>query len=295
MDEGDWGVLVAGLTGITVVTVTRRRAEMLRRAMASVDRQDYSGVIEHLIVVDDDRQTINSLAGWESRMQRPVTIEAQGPVASRQEGSRAFVYPHLARLLNVGISLARFPWIAFLDDDNEFEADHVSSLVALAQETGARAVHSGRAFVWPDGTPYLERHLPSAATLEEGQRLYELLCRRGVWVRDTNIVLDRVDSGVGSDALNSTVMDDGDPVFLVDQNLWLVQRDLLLDVPVPDDFTSAEIDQNTCPDDKMLAALIAAGVEIYSTGRPTVRYTVGGNGISNGGHVQRTGSASLDC
>lgn len=170
---------MAGLTGITVVTVTRRRAEMLRRAMASVDRQDYSGVIEHLIVVDDDRQTINSLAGWESRMQRPVTIEAQGPVSSRQEGSRAFVYPHLARLLNVGISLARFPWIAFLDDDNEFEADHVSSLVALAQETGARAVHSGRAFVWPDGTPYLERHLPSAATLEEGQRLYELLCRRG--------------------------------------------------------------------------------------------------------------------
>lgn len=264
---------------------------MLRRAMASVDRQDYDGVVEHLIVVDDDRQTLQSLVRWESRVQRPVTIEAQGAVPARREGARAFVYPHLARLLNVGISRASFPWVAFLDDDNEFEPDHVSSLVALAHETGAWAVHSGRAFVWPDGTPYLERHLPSAATLEEGQRLYELLCRRGVWVRDTNIVLDRVDSGVGSDALNSTVMDDGDPVFLVDQNLWLVQRDLLLDVPVPEDFTPAEIDQNTCPDDKMLAALTAAGVEIHSTGRPTVRYTVGGNGISNGGHVRRSSSA----
>ena len=279
------------LTGVTVVTVTRGRAEMLRRAMASVDRQDYDGVVEHLIVVDDDRQTLQSLVRWESRVQRPVTIEAQGAVPARREGARAFVYPHLARLLNVGISRASFPWVAFLDDDNEFEPDHVSSLVALAHETGARAVHSGRAFVWPDGTPYLERYLPSAATLEEGQRLYELLCRRGVWVRDTNIVLDRVDSGVGFDALNSTVMDDGDPVFLVDQNLWLVQRDLLLDVPVPEDFTPAEIDQNTCPDDKMLAALTAAGVEIHSTGRPTVRYTVGGNGISNGGHVRRSSSA----
>ena len=279
------------MTGVTVVTVTRGRAELLRRAMASVDRQDYDGVVEHLIVVDDDRQTLQSLVRWESRVQRPVTIEAQGAVPARREGARAFVYPHLARLLNVGISRASFPWVAFLDDDNEFEPDHVSSLVALAHETGARAVHSGRAFVWPDGTPYLERYLPSAATLEEGQRLYELLCRRGVWVRDTNIVLDRVDSGVGSDALNSTVMDDGDPVFLVDQNLWLVQRDLLLDVPVPEDFTPAEIDQNTCPDDKMLAALTAAGVEIHSTGRPTVRYTVGGNGISNGGHVRRSSSA----
>lgn len=105
-------------------------------------------------------------------------------------------------------------------------------------------------------------------------------------MRDTNIVLDRVDGGAGADASNSTVMDDDDPVFLVDQNLWLVRRDLLLAVPVPEDFSAMDIAENTCPDDKMLAALIAAGVEIRSTGRPTVRYTVGGGGISNGAHLR---------
>jgi len=274
------------MTAVTVITVTRGRPDLLVRAMASVAHQDHDGVVEHLVVVDDDPGTLAALALREPVPRRPVRVEARGPVASRQEGARSFVYPHLARLLNVGISSARSPWVAFLDDDNEFEPDHISSLLALARKLGSPAVHSARAFVWPDGTPYLERHLPSAPTREEGERLYEVLCRRGVWVRDTNIVLDRVDGGAGADASNSTVMDDDDPVFLVDQNLWLVRRELLLAVPVPEDFSAMDIAENTCPDDKMLAALIAAGMEIRSTGRPTVRYTVGGGGISNGAHLR---------
>ncbi len=273
------------MTGITVITVTRGRPDQLMRAMASVACQDYAGVVEHLVVVDDDARTIASLTGHERSTLRPLRVEPRGAIAARREGDRSFVYPHLARLLNVGIHLARYPWVAFLDDDNEFEPDHLSSLADLARETGSLAVHSGRQFVWPDGSPYLERHLPSASTREEGERLYELLCRRGVWVRGTNIVLDRVDRGSMASAPNSTVMGAIDPVFLVDQNLWLISRALLIDVPVPEVFSATDIAENTCPDDKMLAALTVAGVKIRSSGRSTVKYTVGGKGISNGDHV----------
>ena len=38
------------MTGVTVVTVTRGRAEMLRRAMASVDRQVKSRFVENKLV-----------------------------------------------------------------------------------------------------------------------------------------------------------------------------------------------------------------------------------------------------
>lgn len=281
------------MTGITVITVTRGRPDQLMRAMASVACQDYVGVVEHVVIVDDDARTVVALTGHERSTLRPLRVETRGSVAARREGDRSFVYPHLARLLNVGIVLARYPWVAFLDDDNEFESDHLSSLAALVRETGSLAVHSGRQFVWPDGSPYLERHLPSASTREEGERLYELLCRRGVWVRGTNIVLDRVDDGPMTAAANSTVMGSIDPVFLVDQNLWLISRALLIDVPVPEVFSATDIAENTCPDDKMLAALTAAGVKIRSSGRSTVKYTVGGKGISNGDHVSNPSGSRL--
>ncbi|MFZ1489696.1 MAG: glycosyltransferase [Ilumatobacteraceae bacterium] len=271
---------------ITVVTVTRERPGQLANAIESVVSQDYPGTVEHVVVVDDDPETVAAFTGSEHPAHRPLRVHVSGPAHGRGAG-RAFTYPHLARLLNVGISKARSPWIAFLDDDNAFEPNHLRSLIELAESSGGDAVHSGRSLVWPDGSPYLEPQLPSAPTPEEGARLYQLLCRRGVCVPGTNVLLDRVDEGVPADAVNSTVMSDHDPLFLVDQNVWLIARELLVQVSVPELFSEQDIAENTCPDDKLLSALVAAGVVIRTTGLPTVRYTVGGGGISNGAYVLR--------
>ncbi|MGD9795697.1 MAG: glycosyltransferase, partial [Acidimicrobiia bacterium] len=254
----------------------------LRCAIRSVVEQDFEGSIEHLVVVDDDEVTVSSLAGTIRPRRRPLRVLSQGPCRGRRDGDREFVYPHLARLLNVGVAAAQSKWVAFLDDDNTFEPSHLRSLISLADECGVRAVHSGRQFVWPNGEAFLEPFLPSASSIQEGRRLYEILCERGVWIRGTNIVLDRVDERATDIAPNSTVMSSDDPVFLVDQNLWLIERNLLLEHPIPDRFSAEEIADNTCPDDKMLGALVSAGVKIVSSGRATVRYTVGGGGISNG-------------
>jgi hypothetical protein len=71
-------------------------------------------------------------------------------------------------------------------------------------------------------------------------------------------------------------MQSADPVFLVDQNLWLVRRDLLLENPIPEEWSEEDIEANTCPDDRMLEVLVRAKVPITSSGLPTVRYYVGG-------------------
>jgi hypothetical protein len=42
-----------------------------------------------------------------------------------------------------------------------------------------------------------------------------------------------------------------DPVALVDQSVWLVRRELLLRLPIPETFTEAEHLANTTPDDKL--------------------------------------------
>jgi glycosyltransferase involved in cell wall biosynthesis len=263
---------------ITVVTLTRERPRLLERALASVAAQDHPGEVEHLVVVDDDPRTHELLTGRAGTERRPLRVHLEPrPPAERgaQGDDRATQYPRCARLLNRGVQLARSPWIAFLDDDNAYEPEHLRLLAACARETGAPAVHSGRQILWPDGSPYLEERFPHATTPEEGERIHELLCRRGAWVRGTNLLLDRVDPEQTT-FNNSTVMGEGDPLFLVDQNVWLVRRELLLRHPVPESFSAAEIAANTCPDDKLLERFVRAGVAIATNGRPTVRYFLGG-------------------
>jgi hypothetical protein len=75
-------------------------------------------------------------------------------------------------------------------------------------------------------------------------------------------------------------MGDDDPIFLVDQNLWLISKEILTSFPIPEIFSAIEIANNTCPDDKMLEHLMDNGVEIRSNELPTVRYYLGG--ISTG-------------
>jgi glycosyltransferase involved in cell wall biosynthesis len=255
---------------------------MVRRAIASVRAQDYPGAIEHLVIIDDDAETLARLRCERSTPKRSLTLHLEPRPASERgprTNDRASVYPRLARLLNLGVRLARSPWVAFLDDDNEYESEHLRSLTDCARRTGSPAVHSARQMLWPDGSPYLEELFPGAASPEEGTRIYELMCERGVWVRGTNVLQDRVDAEQ-STFHNSTVMNAADPVFMVDQNVWLIRRELLVTCPIPEDFSTKDIVTNTCADDKMLDALVRSGTKIVATRRPTVRYFLGG--ISNG-------------
>jgi glycosyltransferase involved in cell wall biosynthesis len=267
---------------IGVVTLTRRRPDLLRRAMASVYAQDYAGEIEHVIVVDDDAASV--LVVRDSPVRRGLRLRAhlvRRPPAERDEppGDRRRVYPRLSRLFNAGVRVSSATWVAFLDDDNEYEPDHLSSLVACAVANGANAVHSGRTMLWPDGSPYRREVWHTVADPEEGARIFQLMCDRGVWVRGTNTLLDRADPVRTTSLRPSSVVRDDDPVLLVDQSVWLIRRELLLRVPIPETFTDQEHTMNTAPDDKLLAVLLDAGVPIFSTRRPTVRYYLGG--VSN--------------
>lgn len=268
---------------VTVLTLTRQRPRELARAVVSVRGQDHAGKVEHLIIIDDDpaseetlRQLGPSEPGRTLRWHLQSRPKMDAPTALR---GRDAVYPRLARLLNWGVAHANSEWIAFLDDDNEYEPDHLSSLMECARIHSCHAVHSARQMLTREGKPYLDPFFPGAPNAEEGSRIFELMCQRGVWIRGTNILQDRVDA-VRSCFRNSTVMNGDDAVFLVDQNLWLIQRVLLQRFPIPEAFTEAEIMANTCPDDKLLEVLVRNGVKILSSGRPTVRYYLGG--ISNG-------------
>ncbi|HCU50168.1 MAG TPA: hypothetical protein DGG94_10275, partial [Micromonosporaceae bacterium] len=194
-------------------------------------------------------------------------------------GDRRLVYPRLSRLFNTGARASSATWIAFLDDDNEFEPHHLSSLMACAEANGARAVHSGRTMLCSDGSPYRREIWHTVSDPVEGARIFQLMCDRGVWIRGTNTLLDRADPVRGSSLRPSSVIQADDPVLLVDQSVWLIRRDLLLELPIPETFSDEDYAMNAAPDDKLLQVLLDANVPIFSTGQPTLRYYLGG--VSN--------------
>lgn len=267
---------------ITVVTLTRRRRELLRRAIASVSSQDYPGCIDHLIIIDDCAETFEDLRGIKSSSRRRLIPHFESRTREEIPDGPArldLVYPRIARLLNIGIRIADSRWIAFLDDDNEYEPNHLSSLVDCAVRNNCSAVHSFRKIFYADGSPYLDSYFPWARDQEEGRRIYELMCSRGVWVRNSNILKDRAGPGGLMPFRNSTIISARDPVFLVDTSVWLLERSLLMKYPVPEAFSEEDLRNNTAPDDKLLELLLENEVRIVATGFPTLRYYLGG--ISN--------------
>ena len=117
---------------VTTVVPTYRRPESLLRAVQTALAQE---VEEHVVIVVDDG------AGLPELPDDPRLVA----VSLSQNSGRA------GQVRNVGIALARSPFLAFLDDDNEWHPHHLS--VALeALEGDAELVYTGMERVHPDGT-----------------------------------------------------------------------------------------------------------------------------------------------
>ncbi len=273
--------------GVTVITLTRGDTRLLARCSTSVRDQDFTGAIEHLVIGDGVRPDPGEFAGWYRtgsagpnrrirvhRAERPPTERSPGPERA------ADIYPRLGRMWNWGVRNASHPWICFLDDDNAFADQHISSLFATAALRRAEAVHSSRLILNPDGSPYLTEVFPWCQDEEQGKRIFAELRDRGVWPAGGNVLHDRADP-IEPDAAvrNSTIMAADDPLVMVDMSAWLLHRDLLLRLPLPEEFTHQDVVLNNAPDGLMLEAFLRSGVAVHSTGLPTLRYYLGG--ISN--------------
>jgi glycosyltransferase involved in cell wall biosynthesis len=117
---------------VTTVIPTYRRPETLLRALHTALAQD---VDDHVVIVVDDGAGLPELPDD----QRLVAVSLS------QNTGRA------GQVRNVGVALARSPFLAFLDDDNEWHPHHLS--VALeALEGDADLVYTALERVHPDGT-----------------------------------------------------------------------------------------------------------------------------------------------
>lgn len=244
---------------ITVVTVTRARPHLLTRAMQSVRDQYYAGEMEHLIMVDDCDATYTFL-----RQRSPLPGNVRSVVVSRSVTDVSGP-GRSSRLRNLAVRISNARWIAFLDDDNEWTREHLISLLSCARRTGHRAVHSQMVILNPDGSPYLEQRSPWSRDPTSGRIEYARMLAAEVVTIGSGVRRDRLDPPGTPD-----------PVVSVDTNEWLLARDLLLELPFRDEFNAADEAALIGEDDKFAVDLRARGIPVSCTGKPTLRYYLGG-------------------
>jgi glycosyltransferase involved in cell wall biosynthesis len=133
---------------VTIIS-TYRRPDSLVRAVHSALAQT---VEDHVVLVVDDGGGLPPLP--QDRRLFAVSLSSNTATAGV--------------VRNVGISLSRSTYLAFLDDDNEWRPDHLEvALEALGR--GADLVYTGMERVHPDGTrlDVLSRPFHRDALLEE--------------------------------------------------------------------------------------------------------------------------------
>lgn len=246
--------------GVTVVTVTRRRPELLARCIKSVESQDYRGTLKHLIVVDDCRETAAFLAGLNGNVQGRLRWVRAKRLRSESSGP-----PRLAKLRNLAARLVDTAWTAFLDDDNEYEPHHITSLAECAAATGCPAVHSYRQLLYFEGGPFLEPQWPWCRAPVAARREYRDLVAKGVIEAASNIVRDHVD-----------LSRPGSELMMVDTSEWLVRTQVLRRVRIPSRFSYQDWLRNRAEDNKLVEALVAAGIRIGCSKQASLKYYLGG-------------------
>lgn len=243
---------------VSVITATRGRPTLLRRALRSVSEQCCHHVLEHKVIVDDCPDTWAVVHDIASRATHAVT-----PIYTpRPPGERTGPRRH-AVLRDIGIGQAHAPWIAFLDDDNMWRPDHLHSLLAAAFRHQARAAHSWCQLINRDGTPYLDERVPWDPSHERGRQRYLQLLKEGVVRRRSNVYRDRADPEVGG-------------LRTVDGGEWLLDRKLAADIGFTHPGWQYDMAGAIGDDDLFLEAIMKHEVRIVSTYKPTLIYQLGG-------------------
>jgi glycosyltransferase involved in cell wall biosynthesis len=251
------------LPDVTVVTLTRERPRLLRRAIASVAAQRCDAVVRHQVIIDDCTDTLQML---ELATDLPPGVSWTA-VRRRIEDEPKIL--RISRLRNLGVRLARSEWIAFLDDDNEWTVEHLATLLECASRDNVRAAHSYMQMLWPDGSPYLDSRKPWCHDEASGRAKYREWIERGIFESGSNIARDRMDP-----------LGHPNPARTVDIGEWLLKRELLLAIPFAEEYTDLERKEFLGEDDKLMAGLLEADERISCSGMATLRYYLGG--FSNG-------------
>lgn len=255
------------LPEVTVIMLTDGVRPFRDEAAQSVFQQDYRGRVRLLLMGDND----SGLETWRQGLAPPPNMAVQScTLTAADDVLGSAPVERVARIRSLAVALAESPFIAFVDDDNHWDPNHLSSLVDTALRTGVQAVHSWRRFCGPDGAEQAPESFPWLPADHDGApRLFELYRDAGVFRAGDPVVRDAV----------TLPSEDGD-LGMVDMGEWLFRREVLAEIRFSTDYDEDERALMVGEDDKLLCAMRERAITTACTQLPTLRYRLGG--FSNG-------------
>lgn len=239
---------------IDVITLTVGGRTSLDEAVASVAAQDVDAEVR-LTVWVEGAGTVDLPPG--SEWVQVIRLD-RGDARGLDQADR------IATARDLAVRNSTGDYIAFLDDDNAWAPDHLSSLLA-SLGPGILAAHSWRTLTSADGTPTVVDRFPWLPPGEESRRRFEDLARAGVMTPDEAVVRDSAD----------VVLPDGGK-GMVDMGEWIFDRRLLAQLYFHRPRTAEEIAGRLGEDDILLEQIVRLGIPTACSRRPTLHYRLGG-------------------
>lgn len=243
--------------GITVITVTHNRFDLLQKAVASVSEQRIDLPIEHLIIGDECPALENAEA------QLVQCFSGIRVVNTRRAGSVATVSMRLAALRNRALAMVETEYVAYLDDDNTYKPDHLASLLQIIEHQDCHAAHSYRVIIEPDGTLFQGDYFPWVKEPMQSQSFLETMIGFGVLARDSSVMRD-------------TIALPGGWSGTVDTSEWLIRTEVNRQYPWCENVSPEDEAIGITEDGAWLRQLVAAGLRIGCSEQATLLYRLGG-------------------
>ena len=245
---------------LTTIVVTRARGALLNRALRSLEAQK-SVRIELVVVVDDCPLTCRFLETLHVPMGAVQSVQwtnVERDVCVRSGPKR------LATLRNRGLEMVATRWCTYLDDDNELEPQHLSTLLECVMRSGSSAAHSWRSLWTRDVRPfYLRDRHPWCRDPELAKRLFAQYRDAGIYQSGSNIVRDQVVPFCRH-------------VSMVDMSEWLFKTEFICGIRFVENYCTEDRETSWAEDAKLLDEIVARGLRIPSTQKSTLRYYMGG-------------------
>ncbi len=256
---------------ISIIIPTVHRLQSLKRAITSIEHQDYPGKIEIILVTNNTNETwLKQLLQIRQKCkfachicEFPFTKEEieKNPLLDFYGPART------SKLRNIGVLASNGAYIAYLDDDNEYVPSHISSLIdVLADNPKAQAAYSWRNILWSNGSPYTHAYYPWIKKPNDihAHYIYLELLAKGIFTEGFNTMSDQLLSS-GNEQL-----------LTVDSSEWLMERDFASRFPFPEMYTFREISQNITEDYLLCKHIADAKVEVCCSQKYTLNYYLGG-------------------
>jgi glycosyltransferase involved in cell wall biosynthesis len=249
---------------VCIIILTKNRKNLLKRAVTSVSKQTFQGKLQILIIGDNCSYLKPNFLKFDFPQ-----IDFQYVNIPNSETEKTPVIKRIAQLRNIALSLVKTEFVAFLDDDNQWLPEHLSTLHQTMLETNCTAVHSWRVLVNQDCKPVIVNSFPWLRDRAQAIKRFRIMIKLGIMSRQSAIVQDRAEAVYNN--VNYGMIDCGE---------WLFRRALIKQINFQTEFSSEDEINMVGEDDKLLMDLRKHNVSIGATFAPTVLYTLGG--MSNG-------------